>query len=111
LRLTIAAIHAEGVIDDELSRAMVAYIRGAGLAWPHRSLEAVAEAVGADAARRWRQRLSELADESVYWPVDWDGHDLPSAMEVVRRGLTDAHPELSAEAVDALVWDFSYAYW
>ena len=107
----IAAIHAEGVIDDELSRAVVAYIRGAGLAWPHRSLEAVAEAMGADAAERLRQCLNGLAEESVYWPVDWDGHDLRSAMEVVRRGLTDAHPELSAEAVDALVWDFSYAHW
>jgi len=90
---------------------VVAYIRGAGLAWPHRSLEAVAEAMGADAAERLRQCLNGLADESVYWPVDWDGHDLRSAMEVVRRGLTDAHPELSAEAVDALVWDFSYAHW
>ena len=98
------------MIDDELSRAVVAYIRGAGLAWPHRSLAAVAEAMGADDAERWGQRLKGLADESVYWPVDWDRHDLESAMEMVRRGLTEAHPELSGEAVNALVWDFSYAH-
>jgi hypothetical protein len=100
-----------GVIDDELSRAVVAYIRGAGLAWPHRSLEAVAEALGADAAERLGSRLKQLADESVYWPVDWDRQDLLSATEGLRGGLTEAHPELSGEAVEALVWDFSYAHW
>lgn len=66
--------------------------------------------MGADVAQRLRQRLKGLADESVYWPVDWDCHNLVSAIDVVRRGLTEAHPELSDEAVDALVWDFSYAH-
>jgi hypothetical protein len=35
---------------------------------------------------------------------------LLSATEVVRGGLTERHPELSSEAVEALVWEFSYAY-
>jgi hypothetical protein len=98
------------VIDDELSRAVVAYLRGAGLAWPRRSLEAVAGAMSADTAQRLEPRLKRLADETLYWPVDWDRHDLLSAMEVVRGGLTEHHPELSSEAVEALVWEFSYAY-
>lgn len=110
LRLMILRFTLNGVIDDELSQAVVAYIRGAGLAWPHGSLEAVAAAMGPDAAPRLRQRLNAVAAESVYWPVDWNSHDLLSAMEVVRRGLTKAHPELSDEAVDALVWDFSYTH-
>lgn len=58
-----AAIETDGVIDDELSGAVVAYFRGAGLAWPHRSLEAVAKAMGADTAGRARPRLERLADE------------------------------------------------
>jgi hypothetical protein len=98
------------VIDDDLSRAVVAYLRGAGLAWPRRSLEAVAGAMGVDTAQRLGPRLKRLADETLYWPVDWDRHDLLSAMEVVRGGLTERHPELSSEAVEALVWEFSYAY-
>jgi hypothetical protein len=98
------------VIDDEQSRAVVAYIRGAGLAWPHRSLDAVAGAMGADIAERLGPQLKRLADEAVYWPVDWNRHDLLSAMEVVRSGLAERHPKLSSEAVDALVWDFSYAH-
>jgi hypothetical protein len=105
------AIQTGYVIDDELSRAMVAYIRGAGLAWPHRSLDAVAGAMGADAAERLGPHLKRLADEAVYWPVGWDRHDLLSAMDMVRGGLAERHPELSGEAVEMLVWDFGYAHW
>lgn len=103
-------IEAGNVIDDELSRAVVAYLRGTGLAWPHRSLDAVAKAMDADAAERLGPHLKVLADEAVYWPVDWNHHDLLSAMDVVRSGLTGHHSELSSEAVEALVWDFSYAH-
>ena len=98
------------MIDDELSRAVVAYFRGAGLAWPRQSLEAVAEAIGADPAERLRPRLERLAGETLHWPVDWDRHDLLSAMDVVRGGLAERHPELSSEAVETLVWNFSYVY-
>jgi len=59
-----AAFQAGDVIDDELSRAVVAYLRGAGLAWPRRSLDAVAEAMGSDVAERLGPRLERLADES-----------------------------------------------
>ena len=98
------------MIDDELSRAVVAYIRGAGLAWPHRSLDAVAAAMGAAAAERFGPQLKPLADEMLHWPVDWDRLDLLAAMEVVRNGFAEHHPELSSTAVDALVWEFSYVY-
>ena len=51
-----------------------------------------------------------LADETLYWPVDWDRYDLLSAMDVVRGGLAECHHELSGEAVEALVWEFSYVH-
>lgn len=111
LRQEMPQFRLRGVIDDELSQAVVAYIRGAGLAWPHRSLDAVAAAMGSDTAGGLGPHLKRLADESVYWPIDWNRHDSLSAMEVVRNGLTKAHPELSSEAIEALVWDFSYAHW
>jgi hypothetical protein len=31
-------------------------------------------------------------------------------MEVARGGLSQRHPELSSEAISALVWEFSYVY-
>jgi hypothetical protein len=67
--------------------------------------------MGADAAERLGRPLKRLADEAVHWPVDWDRHDSLSAMDVVRGGLAEHHPELSSEAVEALVWDFGYAHW
>ena len=87
-----AVIEAGDVIDDELSRAVVAYVRGAGLAWPHRSLDAVAGAMDADAAERLGPHLKRLADETVYWPVDWNRHDLLSAMDVVLEGARGTSP-------------------
>ena len=71
----------------------------------------MAEAMDADAAERLGPHLKRLADEAVYWPVDWNRYDLLPAADLVRRGLAERHPELSSEAVEALVWDFSYAHW
>lgn len=66
--------------------------------------------MGADTAERLRPDLERLADETLYWPVEWGSHDLLPAMEVVRGGLAERHPELSGDAVEALVWEFSCAY-
>jgi hypothetical protein len=106
----VAMIQAGDVIDDELSRAVVAYLRGAGLAWPHRSLEAVSEVMGADAAERLRPTLERLADETLYWPVDRGRHDRVPDVEEVRSGMMERHPELSGGALEALIWEFSYVY-
>ena len=99
------------VVDQELSRAVVAYIRGSGLAWPQRSPEAVVAAMGAEVAERLMPRLEQLADEAFYWPVDWHGRDLDAATSVVETEFAAAHPELDQEAVLALGWDFSYSHW
>jgi len=53
-------------------------------------------------------RLNALGREL---PVVVIGRRIPGpAMDVVRGGLAGRHPELSREAVEALVWEFSYAY-
>jgi hypothetical protein len=66
--------------------------------------------MGADIAERLGPRLKRLADETMRWPVDWNQHDLLSAEEVVRSGFAERHPELSGEAVEALVWEFSFSH-
>jgi hypothetical protein len=99
-----------GVVDRELSRAVVVYLRGSGLAWPRSSPEAVAEELGAEAAERLMPRLRQLASEAVYWPVDWQNHidDLGSATRVVEDEISAAHPELDQDAIGALGWQFSF---
>lgn len=98
------------VVDAELSRAVVVYLRGSGLAWPHQSPEAVVSEFGTEAAERLMPRLRQLANAAVYWPVDWQQHDddLASATRVVEREISAAHPELDQNAVSALGWQFSY---
>jgi hypothetical protein len=97
------------VVDEELSRAVVVFLRGSGLSWPRSSPEAVERELGPDNAERLLPRLRQLADEAVSWPVDWQVHpDLNIAVPVVRAAITEAHPELNDDAVSALVWNFSY---
>jgi hypothetical protein len=98
------------VVDAELSRAVVAYIRGAGRSHPHADLDAVTRILGADAAERLRPRLEQLVAEAVYWPVDWGRHDLDSASRLVEEAMVSRHPELSGEAIAALMWEFGYSH-
>jgi hypothetical protein len=87
-----AVTEAGWVVDAELSGAVVAYIRGT------------------DAAARLRPLLQQLVAEAVYWPVDWDLHDLDSASRLVQDGMASRHPELSDEAMAAIMWEFGYSY-
>jgi hypothetical protein len=96
------------MVDEQLSRAVVAYLQGGRYVRPSESPDAVIGAVGAEAAEHLAPRLRELAREAVYWPVDWQGSDDVSAMRVVEREIAGAHPELSAEAVRALSQYFSF---
>lgn len=96
------------MVDEQLSRAMVAYLLGGRHVRPGESPEAVVEALGAEAAEHLVPRLRELAREAVAWPVNWQGNDEASAMRVVEREISEAHPELNAEAVRALSLYFSF---
>ena len=96
------------VIDEELSRAVVAYIRNSGFGWPTQTPESVVEAFGAEASERLMPRLQQLAREAVYWPVDWQQHDDVSAVRAVEHEIAEQYPELDADAVSALGWYFSY---
>ena len=96
------------MVDEQLSRAVVAYLLGGRYVRPGESPDAVAAALGAEAAEHLVPRLRELAREAACWPVNWQGNDDVSAMRVVEREIAGAHPELSAEAVRALSLYFSF---
>jgi hypothetical protein len=96
------------VVDEELSRAVVAYISNSGFGWPTQTPEAVVKALGAEAAERLMPHLRQLAQEAVAWPVDWQQHDLASATQAVENEMAEQHPALDARTVSALGWYFSY---
>jgi hypothetical protein len=75
--------------------------------WPTSGARAC---LGTDAAARLRPLLQQLVAEAVYWPVDWDLHDLDSASRLVQDGMASRHPELSDEAMAAIMWEFGYSH-
>ncbi|SEN58456.1 hypothetical protein [Actinacidiphila rubida] len=91
---------------DELSRAVilisVSYLKS----------DAVLTAEFADAfgtaADEWRARARAVQSETFTVPVDWDGGGLGELRDVVRAEIARRHPELSAEAADAIAdyWAF-----
>jgi hypothetical protein len=96
------------MVDEQLSRAVVAYLLGGRYIRPRETPDAVAGVLGAETAGQLMPRLRELAREAVCWPVDWQENDDVSAMRAVEREIAGAHPELSAEAVSALSRYFSF---
>src|ERR1700721_2291004 len=96
------------MVDEQLSRAVVAYLLGGRYVRPRETPDAVADALGAEAAEHLVPQLRELAREAACWPVNWQEDDDVSAMRVAERGIAGAHPELSAEAVRALSLYFSF---
>ena len=97
------------MVDRELSRAVVVYLCD-GSEWPAPSPEAVAAELGGTAAERLMPRLTQLENEAVHWPVDWQSHfnDLAGATRVVEDEISAAHPELDQDAISALGWIFAF---
>jgi hypothetical protein len=98
------------MVDEQLSRAVVAYLMGGRYVRSSETPDAVVGVLGAEAAEQLMPRLRELAREAVYWPVDWQevDDDGVSAMRLAEREIGAAHPELSADAVSALSRYFSF---
>jgi hypothetical protein len=55
------------MVDEQLSRAVVAYLLGGRYVRPGESPDAVAGALGAEAAEHLVPRLRELAREAACW--------------------------------------------
>src|ERR1700685_3534736 len=96
------------IVDEQLSPAAVAHLLGGRYVRPGENPDAVAGALGAEAAEHLLPRLRELAREAVCWPVNWQENGDVSAMRGVERETAGAPPELSAEAVRALSQYFSF---
>lgn len=95
------------MIDEELSRAILAYDQKGESSYPRADRAAVRREFGAR-ADDLLTRVQELTDEINAVPVDWRVDSQDDAIARVRRLLLRTHPELSNEAIEALVWDYSF---
>ena len=88
--------------------AVLIYLDAGVSSFPTRLPRALADYVGQERADTLRAQVDALLREAGLDPKDWTG-DLIADTRTVEDRIRRAHPELSADAVWALGWNFSYA--
>lgn len=96
--------------SDELSRAVVLYLGHGQSPWPRHDEGSVVQAFGPDHAGPLMNEIKHLQAELDSLEVDWSMHTLDWAGEAAREELHRLHPDLSAAALDALAWQFTYEW-
>lgn len=101
---------APGVGDRDLTLSLAVQLYlGVGVsAFPTRLPSALDAYFGVERAAHLRARVEALLSEAWLEWQDWGTSDLAEATEYVEQQVGHAHPELSADAVRALGWNFSY---
>jgi hypothetical protein len=94
------------VADEPLSEAVVLYFGGGTSAWPLRQTDAVQAAFGAPML----ERVIALQHEVMAPTPDWSSVEYLEAGRQARERMANAHPELTDVALDALQWEFFYAW-
>ncbi len=95
------------MIDEILSRAVVAYLGKEWSPFPRSDVEAVSALAGDD-PETLIARVREIEAETMAVEVDWSTRTLSEGGRVARAAMAERHPELSEAALDALYWAFTY---
>lgn len=93
---------------DEINDALVAYLGFGQSSFPQADSTRVVTQLGAAVAGRCEPTVQALLAELGQIEVDWAQHSLASAGQLARKEMQRRHPELSAQALDALSWKFTY---
>ena len=96
--------------DQELSGGVVAYLQRGSAASPRADDSAVLAVAVATPPHDLLATVQGVVNESVDVPVNWDGISLGDAGRLVASEMAARHPELTPEALDALAWNFTYAW-
>jgi hypothetical protein len=99
-----------GVRDETFSRAVIMYIWGdRSEPWPSTHPVFVTEHFGEDAAQQL-PRVEALLAEIHQDPRPWFASDLAAMAARVNMAIRERHPELTDEAVEALVAHVTYTW-
>lgn len=96
--------------DDELSTGVVAYLQKGSAASPRADEEACARVAAAREPATLVSEVKALVQESLAIRIDWDATSLGDAGRQVAAEMARRHPELSQEALEALAWNFTFAW-
>jgi hypothetical protein len=96
------------ISSDELSKALVYYL-GFGVAKsPSQNEAAVVDVYGQDRAVKLLADVRQILNQVNLLDVDWSTNDLVSAGKLVRAEVHYLHPNLEAQALDAIEWKFTF---
>ena len=93
-----------------MSAGVLAYLQKGIAASPRANAAACAAAATTREPAALVGEVAALVQESLAVPVDWDTMSLGDAGRHVAAEMTKRHPELSQDARDALVWNFTFAW-
>lgn len=96
--------------DQALSQAIIAYLGKGRSAFPVSDPDAVL-ALAADTNGDSDALLSSvraLVEECMAVKIDWSNSTLSEGGDEAARVMATRHPELTAEAINALRWSFTY---
>jgi hypothetical protein len=94
--------------NEELSAAVVAFLGFGSSSSPQNDHSAIILQFGPQRAVFLDPQVVSLIAEIGAIPVDWSKYDLQMAGEMAKSKMRDLHPELTAEALSALEWKFTF---
>ena len=95
---------------SELSAGVLAYLQRGQAASPRQDREAVRTVARESSPEALLTEVEALVAESLAVSVDWQNPGLGDAGRAVAAEMGKRHPELSHEALDALAWNFTFAW-
>lgn len=96
--------------DRELSQAIIVYLAKGTSPYPRPDDDAVvAFAADIDAdAEALVGNVHAIVEECMSIEIDWSTHSLVEGGREAQRVIAERHPEIGADALDALFWMFTY---
>lgn len=95
-------------VDVRKSRAVVLFLGWRSSPVPLRDSQRLVDEYGASDGAVLERYVNEVIDELHSLEVDWSVDTLTSAAAKAVRLVSDRHPELSSDALEALQWKFTY---
>jgi hypothetical protein len=93
-----------------ISDALVVWTGYGQMSWPQRDEERLARQVGPLAAADLLPIVRRLADEFYATNARYVAHDLIEMGELAAQDFKQRHPEITAAAIEALAWCYTFDY-
>ncbi|WP_203136970.1 hypothetical protein [Microbacterium sp. JZ31] len=94
--------------DRELSQAVIAYLAKGRSPFPKSDAEAAKGAATESDPDDLLTRVTDIVAECMSVEIDWSSSTLVEAGRHAQREMAARHPELGADALEALYWAFTY---